>query len=533
VSARAAQAVLLAAALALMAICHFQAHSGYALRLDTAHTLYTPAPRPLPQTAPPPVAERVWLIILDGLRADLPFSTHAMPTLERLAEKGVRRRLIAGFPSYTWGGLTAFATGIEPFYSGVRLNTGHPPQHWDTLIASAARAGVASIIAAEWRRMGRVLDRERAGSLLRLAPSDVIGRAPAREILWMHFDEIDHAGHAHGARSAAYRAAMQKVDARFLPVVDAIDLSRDALVIVSDHGHLDRGGHGGAEPDARAGLFVAAGRGIRRGVHLHDARAADLCATVALLAGVPPPADNLGRPLVDVLDADDAERGRLLLPGYLQRADADGRRDGTTYATPFAETLRSGRASADVVDAVVAQLDGRRDVHAAFIDRNIAAQRRTRLVVAALLSLLLLAVWLIPAAWRPRPRDAVPTLVYAVVFAIGYILAGYRLSWTLPRGEPWFVIDTAALGIGAAALALAFGRIGRLGGDPDRIVRRASLIWFLSIVYVFAAAISGLDPAWMAGPRASFALPLGASAVFYLALGFAVELAWALVRKHA
>ena len=53
-------------------------------------------------------------------------------------------------------------------------------------------------------------------------------------------------------------------DAALADVVATVDLSRDALIVVADHGHSDRGGHGGF--DLLRGLALRRRQHDRRGV---------------------------------------------------------------------------------------------------------------------------------------------------------------------------------------------------------------------------------------------------------------------------
>jgi hypothetical protein len=476
-------AIVAAAALGLAGFCHVATHDGVTLRLDSARTPYPAAAQPVATPPAPRLAERVWLIILDGLRDD---AVAAMPSLSRFAEGGVRRTLLAAFPSYTFGGITAFATGVEPRDSGVRLNGGRVRPPYDTLARAAARSGVATLVAVQSRRNARLVDARIGHTLPAVAPAETIGRPIARELIWMQLDDIDIAGHAYGAASPRYAEAARRVDAQLAPLLAAIDLSREAVVIVSDHGQVDGGGHGGAEHAARAGVLVAAGAGVRRGLTLPPARGVDVCSTVAALLGIAPPADNLGAPMLDLVSGDGA---RIGAPARVQRADAERRLD-----RPALERARAER-------------------------------QRLRVAVAALAAVLLMFVWLVPESWRPSPLDLVPALVYATVFASGWLVAGYRLSWTLPRGEAHFVLETALLGAGAAAIALVFARAPLLGASDGRTLCRAALVWPLAIVVAAATAPAGVDPAWLASPRESFTYVAVATAAFWLALAGAADVA--------
>jgi lysylphosphatidylglycerol synthetase-like protein (DUF2156 family) len=97
-----------------------------------------------------------------------------------------------------------------------------------------------------------------------------------------------------------------------------IDLARDAIVITADHGHTDRGGHGGREPDVRAVPLVLAGAGIVPGAQTAGAMLADVAPTVCALLGIPAPGHAHGRTLVEVLQLDRA--------GAAARIQADARR---------------------------------------------------------------------------------------------------------------------------------------------------------------------------------------------------------------
>ncbi len=84
-----------------------------------------------------------------------------------------------------------------------------------------------------------------------------------------------------------------------------------------------------------------------------------------------------------------------------------------------------------------------------------------------------------------------------------------------------------------AYLVVAVGVARSRFVDPTRAVARAAFVLPTLIVYANAAALSGLDPAWLDAPRMSFALPLAADAVFYFALALAADAAWALAARKS
>jgi type I phosphodiesterase/nucleotide pyrophosphatase len=82
---------------------------------------------------------------------------------------------------------------------------------------------------------------------------------------FVYLGAVDITGHVTGA-GTAYRAAAQAADERIGRLLAAVR-ARPAeegwtVVIVTDHGHLDGGGHGGREPEVALAWAAAAGPGI-------------------------------------------------------------------------------------------------------------------------------------------------------------------------------------------------------------------------------------------------------------------------------
>src|SRR5690606_41563006 len=79
-------------------------------------------------TAPPAGGQRtVLLISVDGLRADV-VGTGAMPTLDVLADNGVRARwMTPSYPSLTFPNHYTLVTGLRPAHPGIVNNTRRDP----------------------------------------------------------------------------------------------------------------------------------------------------------------------------------------------------------------------------------------------------------------------------------------------------------------------------------------------------------------------------------------------------------------------
>ncbi|MER7754474.1 alkaline phosphatase family protein [Kitasatospora sp. NPDC097643] len=145
---------------------------------------------------------------------------------------------------------------------------------------------------------------------------------------FLHFDEVDEAGHSFGGASTQYAAAIHGVDALVGQVVQAVTSrptygSEDWLILVTtDHGHTDAGGHGGNSAAERQTFLIADGTGHTPGSRRYDVKAVDLAPTVLKHEGAAvDPAWHLdGRPIDEIVpDAFDALR-----PALQTRVDESG-----------------------------------------------------------------------------------------------------------------------------------------------------------------------------------------------------------------
>ncbi|MFD8598011.1 alkaline phosphatase family protein [Kitasatospora sp. NPDC059646] len=148
------------------------------------------------------------------------------------------------------------------------------------------------------------------------------------DAVFLHFDEVDEAGHAYGGASSQYLAAIHGVDGLVGQVTAALKsrptyASEDWLVVLTtDHGHTDAGGHGGNSANERQTWMVLNGRGHQAGAHRYDVKPVDIAPTVLKHQGAPiDPAWGLdGTPVDEIApDAFDALR-----PALQSRVDETG-----------------------------------------------------------------------------------------------------------------------------------------------------------------------------------------------------------------
>src|SRR5690606_26257380 len=220
-------------------------------------------------TAPLAPGQRtVLLISVDGLRADV-VGTGAMPTLDVLADNGVRVRwMTPSYPSLTFPNHYTLVTGLRPDHHGIVNNTMRDPAlggfslrdrdavqdarwwggepAWVTLQKHGGHAATMFWPGSEAPIAGQHPDQWLPfdGDMTADARVDQVlawlKQRPRPRLVTLYFDKVDHAGHAFGPHSEEVREAQAAVDAalaRLLAGLDAAKLvGKVDLVVVSDHG---------------------------------------------------------------------------------------------------------------------------------------------------------------------------------------------------------------------------------------------------------------------------------------------------------
>ena len=365
---------VVAAALALLVLGAVGAVKAGLAGADFMFDLEQPQPA-LSKIAPsvidphtPRLARRVYVVIVDGLRLD---KSRDLPFLDSLRRVGVDTEAQSHYPTWSRPNYVSILTGVPPSASGVRTNHHSAPVPLDSLMDRANAAGLHSAMATDYDVLPRLFLRPRGpggriaeqGSSAAAAAEDDIDdtdidaldgpmaaaavRAPdanwrspfadARYAPWpggfsesgaalvagndelvvMLVGAVDAAGHAHGGASPQYREAAQTADHALARALAHVDLMQDAVVITADHGHTNRGGHGGVEPEVLTVPLVMAGAGVRPGATANDAHLIDIAPTVAALLGIPAPGHGLGRTLTELIELDPNARAAR------QAADAE------------------------------------------------------------------------------------------------------------------------------------------------------------------------------------------------------------------
>jgi hypothetical protein len=267
---------------------------------------------PGPGAGLPATVRRALIVGLDGVRADRLASARA-PVLHALACRGLSgcgwlhappEAMTSSAP-----GWATVLTGRWPGRHGVTDNDLDPAaadRRPDLLgLARAGQPGLRTLAAAAWAPL---VGPARGGPLLLGAQRRLLSELPdpaardrqvvdaaaaalaggAVDLAFVHLDQVDAAGHATGV-GAAYAAAIEAADAELGRLLAAVEhrAGEDWLIVVTtDHGQADSGGHGaGTEPERRWWV-VAAGGGLPAGSTAAEPRPVDVAPTVLAHLGI-------------------------------------------------------------------------------------------------------------------------------------------------------------------------------------------------------------------------------------------------------
>lgn len=122
----------------------------------------------------------------------------------------------------------------------------------------------------DWRDFGRLLERKAADELRHVKGSPEAAaaaieywRASKPDLLFLHLDDVDHAGHDHGWHTEKYFAAVAMIDGLVGQVLDAVDLRKTNVLLVADHGGVGTK-HGGLTMVELEVPWIAAGPSVAK-----------------------------------------------------------------------------------------------------------------------------------------------------------------------------------------------------------------------------------------------------------------------------
>jgi predicted AlkP superfamily pyrophosphatase or phosphodiesterase len=283
-----------------------------------------PAPTPAPAPASPassvtvPRAERVVIISIDGLRADLLIQAN-VPNIRALLREGsytfFARTVAEG---YTLPAHASMLTGVSPQKHGITWNE-HIEESYPespTVFEVAKQAGLTTALASgktkfivfdkpgtlDWKYLPRdepVLDTFVAQQAVQIV------RDHKPQLLFVHLPGVDVVGHAIGWGSpeqVAWLGEADKAVGTVLAAVNAAGLRPTTTVILTaDHGGAGVE-HGPNDERSRYIPWVVVGPGVRKGMDLTrypdlTVNITDTFATACAVLGAKPKSAVEGKPV--------------------------------------------------------------------------------------------------------------------------------------------------------------------------------------------------------------------------------------------
>jgi predicted AlkP superfamily pyrophosphatase or phosphodiesterase len=266
------------------------------------------------------VPGHVLVIGVDGVRFDL-LGPGTTPYLWRLGQAGFLVPVVIDEETPSWSGPSwaTIATGTGVAGHGIVANdlTGHRLADHPDFLTVATRAGLSTLLVVSgWPPLALAEDGgplfadatrrefvavaevsleawDAADEAATGLAAGILAGGDAPRVSFVYLGAVDIYGHVTGA-GEKYRAQALAADGRVGRLVGAVrsrpgfEEESWTIVAVTDHGHLEAGGHGGREPEVVTAWVAAAGPGIRPGGPAPVTRQVDIAPLVLAAAGVRP-----------------------------------------------------------------------------------------------------------------------------------------------------------------------------------------------------------------------------------------------------
>jgi hypothetical protein len=468
--------------------------------------LHSDPPQP-GQTLGSPLTGRVVFVLVDALREDTARDAEVMPFLNQLRRQGASAVMYSRPPSYSTPSYAVLLTGAWPELNDAPVfNLPYeeiPVFTQDDIFSAAHRAGLQTAVSGYYW-FEKLLPPQSVTAAYYTAGEDqaadrvvVDAALPWLEsedyqLVLIHLDQVDYAGHYEGGpRHPDWNAAASRVDDLLREITASLDLSRDTLLVTSDHGQIDRGGHGGHEAVVLTEPFILAGAAVWPGFY-GDIDMVDVVPTIAALLGTNLPASAQGRVRTEmlVLDPDQsAQIAAATLSQQLRLAEKYQAAIGVSRPAP------AGNDPVAVYQALIE-----------FARMERLQLERLPRILAALLAGLLVGV-IILARTPYLGRMLFGFVLYLAVFNLRYLgLDRMTYSFSSVDGPLEIVLYAGttvlvAFGLSWLVAGWTFGLFQHVPG------RAARLSFALAFVYIFILALPVLYSVALDGTTATWTLP--------------------------
>ena len=251
-----------------------------------------------------PPSKKVLIIGIDGCRPDALLAAKTPNLRELMREGAFSDKAQTGASTVSGPGWSSMLTGVWADKHGVPNNNFAKSKyktypHFFTRLKQVKPQAYAVSIC-HWEPINKfiVADADLVSSpkTARLVTDQAVDVLSNKnpDVVFIHIDDVDHAGHAHGfhPKVPEYIKAIEETDGYVGEMVKAMRgrktyAQEDWLILVStDHGGSDKG-HGRNIPEHRTIFLIVSGPSAARGVIEPAPNIVDVAATALVHLGVP------------------------------------------------------------------------------------------------------------------------------------------------------------------------------------------------------------------------------------------------------
>lgn len=272
------------------------------------------------------LASHVVVIGIDGLGAQGLRAAKA-PNIRSLMREGTWTMAARGVvPTVSSPNWASMIMGAGPAHHGIVTNEWQVDKHDIEPVCTGMAATFPTVfgllrqqkpqakigIFHDWKDFARMVEPKAAtvarhvkgsGETMAAAVAWWMEQKPA--LLFVHLDDVDHAGHGQGWMGPEYMAEVERIDGLVGEMLEGVRKAKlagsTAILVTADHGGTGKK-HGNNNQQEIEIPWVIAGAGIARGGELKTlVNTYDTAATVAWLLGVKPPACWIGRAVQEAL----------------------------------------------------------------------------------------------------------------------------------------------------------------------------------------------------------------------------------------
>jgi len=396
------------------------------------------------------VSTHTVLIVVDGLRYDTSTKVEYFNTLRN---NGAHFISWTGVPSLSYPGWSAIISGAKPEVSGKLLNWNSSKLTIETIFSTANDLGISTAVVGTpewWYLIGDDIQGgvpiEPSGDCIvsdmeiRNASLKLVENLPGLTLI--HFLSVDAAGHEYGGKSTAYEMRANEIGRYIQDIAEKLDWNTTTLIVTSDHGHLDSGGHGGDEIDARKSFVIFYGNGIKKAYG--EINQIDICPTIANILGIKIPSCAQGRIIFECINQSEENKAiysYLLLKQrylfgneYLSALGMDMKLDESYIQNAYNalltgsvnETIEISQTGLEIYDKNIADARNSR----IYGERlNIAFYWLLSLVVSVFFVVLLLRT--ANVRYKKIIRSAALTIILIAFYYCAFFLLGLRFSFSV------------------------------------------------------------------------------------------------------